>query len=79
MADGKIFCENYFVPFNIYFNRVGICNSELLAYFLCVVAAVVAVTLGLLPRRNYFSVAAMEAEDAALEETNNKQEERKDK
>lgn len=51
----------------------------LLAYFLCIVAAVFAVTLGLLPRRNYFSVAAMEAEDAALEETNNKQEERKDK
>ena len=33
MAGGKIFCENYFVSLNIYFNRVGIFNTQLLTKF----------------------------------------------
>ena len=28
-----IFCENYLIAFNIYFNRIGICDAHLLAHF----------------------------------------------
>ena len=50
----------------------------LFLYMLCVIAALVAITLGIMPRKNYFTVSAIEREDAEREERK-KQEERKDK
>jgi hypothetical protein len=48
----------------------------LLVYMLCVIAVLVAITLGALPKKNYFTVSAIEREDAEREERKNRKKEK---